>query len=515
MARKVIRNTVFNSVGRIWTMVFAFLLTPFVVEHLGEERYGIWALVFVIVGYFGTFDFGIGVSFTKYVAQYHAQHNHKAVNALATSGLGFYLVLSTALIAGTAAFSSQILGLFHMPATMLEEARFVLSVAVLSLCLSNVANIFEAIINGLQHMEVTNLITLVVSVPQVIGTILVLNLGYGLRGLIFIRVFVVGSSLVLLAIWAYRLLPSLRLRPQAFRSDRLRQLLQYGAPIQITTLGALINLHVNKAFLGYFLGLRFITFYDLGFKVVYTVVSLPLLLVSAILPAASELDARLDKVLLDQIYTRGSKYIVLTAAPLAVFVILNAPRLMSTWMGAEYPESVQVVRILSGSFFINLLTAPGTSVARGIGRPWYEAQYAILTGLIHIGLALILIPTWGFIGALVAAFLGTTVGSAYFLYLFHRHMEKSFARFAAQIYLKPIVACAVAGVAVYLLNLAVDWPLPLPGRWNGLFYLTVSGAIFLGLYVIVIWWLDYLDSYDRTLIARGGHEAIFSRTSEV
>jgi O-antigen/teichoic acid export membrane protein len=60
---KIIRNTLYSIIGRIWTIIIGLLLIPYIVNIVGIERFGIWSLLSVLVGYFALLDIGVGVSF--------------------------------------------------------------------------------------------------------------------------------------------------------------------------------------------------------------------------------------------------------------------------------------------------------------------------------------------------------------------------------------------------------------------------------------------------------------------
>ncbi|NIM96827.1 MAG: hypothetical protein GTO24_01705, partial [candidate division Zixibacteria bacterium] len=46
--RKIVRNTTYNVIGRMWLMVVMLILTPYILHKLGTEVFGVWSLVFVV-----------------------------------------------------------------------------------------------------------------------------------------------------------------------------------------------------------------------------------------------------------------------------------------------------------------------------------------------------------------------------------------------------------------------------------------------------------------------------------
>ena len=56
----IAKNTIFNLLGYGIPLIIAILIIPFLIKGLGNEKFGILSLSWVIIGYFSLFDFGIG-----------------------------------------------------------------------------------------------------------------------------------------------------------------------------------------------------------------------------------------------------------------------------------------------------------------------------------------------------------------------------------------------------------------------------------------------------------------------
>ena len=66
------RNSFFNLVGSTTPILIALICIPIYLRIIGEERYGILALVWVITGYFGLFELGMGRATAYYVAKLYS-----------------------------------------------------------------------------------------------------------------------------------------------------------------------------------------------------------------------------------------------------------------------------------------------------------------------------------------------------------------------------------------------------------------------------------------------------------
>src|SRR5258706_13399229 len=99
-------------------------------------------------------------------------------------------------------------------------------------------------------------------------------------------------------------------------------------------------------------------------------------------------------------------------------------------------------------------------VARGTGRAWIEARYQVLSIAIHLPLALVWIPRYGFVGGLAALMVSGTVGTLYFLWAFHRALGVAWTGYARRIVAPPALASAAAGALAWWASTAgsaADW----------------------------------------------------------
>jgi O-antigen/teichoic acid export membrane protein len=62
--RRLARNTALNLAGRIVPLLVAIVTVPYVIHHLGPDRYGLLALAYMVVDYSALFNLGIGPATT-------------------------------------------------------------------------------------------------------------------------------------------------------------------------------------------------------------------------------------------------------------------------------------------------------------------------------------------------------------------------------------------------------------------------------------------------------------------
>ena len=174
-------------------MAITFVLSPFVVHHLGDTRYGLWAVVGSIVGYLGLLDLGIRVGVTRFVARHEAQGDREAANRLITTSLVLFAAVSViALVAGLLV-STNLARLVHTPPEYLVEGSTAVLIASVTVGVALVTGVYGAVIAGLQRFAMLNAIDLSAEVVRAIATYVVVKNGGGLVALAIIQLVVVTA----------------------------------------------------------------------------------------------------------------------------------------------------------------------------------------------------------------------------------------------------------------------------------------------------------------------------------
>lgn len=498
VSEKIIKNTVFNAMGQFFLIVVSLLLTPYIVRHLGIERFGIWAIVFVVTEYFGLLDLGIGTSFIKYVAEFYARKDFEKINQIINTGFVFYSMFSGIILLLICFITDSILVLLNIPLFLRAEASFALMIGFLVFGISNALNPYTSILEGLQRMDLNYKATLAVLIPNVVGTIFVLESGYGLKGLLFNQSITVVLGIMIKIIMSFRILPQLKFNPFFFSTEMIKKLLKFGSKLQISRVAYVVNFQMDKLLITYFLGIGSVAFYQLGSSITQKMRQIPLVLVSALVPAVSEVEVRNGKESLGKVYLKGSKYLIFVSTPLLFFVSSNAYLIMLIWMGEGYENAALVIQILSGGYFAATVSGVASSIAVGVARTEFEMRYGLLMAPMNLFLSLILVIKCGLAGVVVGTSASLIFGSFYFLRMFHRYLNAPIDDFI-RLFCKPVAACVLPTLLSIVLTYYF-WPTMLSaGRVFNLSILIGIGILFLGLYLVCIKITKYFDAYDADL----------------
>ena len=360
---------------------------------------------------------------------------------------------------------------------------------------------FRSLQLGLQRMDISNKIAVVASFPQIVGTIVFLENGYGLPGLMVNSAVVlfISSSIDLVA--AFRILPDLKFNPKLFRKETFKRLFEFGYKIQIVKLGSLAGPQTDKLLISYFLSLGLVAFYQLSSTIIEQVKGFILLITSALLPAVSELDAcnRSDRIRL--LYLKSLKYTIFVALPLSFFIFINARLIIISWINQDLEKATIALQILMLAFFINILTGPGSVISAGIGKPEYQMRVAIIVFFLNLPLSIFFIFIYGFVGVLIGTAISYASSGLYFIHLINRELNVSFRDFASHTR-APFLAClASLGANGILIHLLAPYS-PFKGRLINIGILSLYGLVFGSIFLAVLILNKYFDKEELSLLRR-------------
>lgn len=495
LSHKIIRNTAYNVAGRFWGILAVLFLIPYTIKHIGIERFGIWSIAGVITGYFGLLDFGVGISFVKYIAEFYTKKEFDKINQIVNTGFVFYSLLTIIIIVLSFLFIKPIIAVFKIPAYLSGEAIFVLLVGISVFSCSSVFSPFNAIQSGLQRMDIQNKVAIVLSILNIAGTVFFLENGFGLPGLMVNNAIIFIISCILNVIIAYKILPEMKFNPYLFSKAMFNKLFKFGFNIQIAKIAGVIAGQTNKLLIAYFLSIGLVTFYHLGNSVVYYAVSISALFVSALMPAFSEMEAKGERQKLTDAYIMTTRYLALFVAPFFVFLIISAFNLMSAWMGRGYEKSALIIQILALSYGLSTIAQVAVSICMAIDRPQVLAVGSVIIIMLNLILSIVFIKTLGFIGSALGNLISINIGTLYFLIMLNKILKIPHSKIIKITVPYFFVAVMSAGVIV-IFDLVTQPFSPALSRPMALGILFMRGSVFLSIYIIGLYLKKLIDADD-------------------
>src|SRR5580765_1877303 len=94
--RTIVRNVATRYLSVAAEMAIGLITLPFNLLHLGTEAYGLWMLTAGVTIHFSILDLGYGSAVVKFIAQYRAHRDGRALNEIASTMFFVYAAIGVA-----------------------------------------------------------------------------------------------------------------------------------------------------------------------------------------------------------------------------------------------------------------------------------------------------------------------------------------------------------------------------------------------------------------------------------
>src|SRR6266849_2684036 len=365
------RNTFINFAGATVPIILSLIIVPLYLRLVGEARFGVLVLVWLFVGYFEFFDFGIGKATANHMARLRdappsAREAAFWTGALINGMLG--LLGGLVLLVGGHYGANGYFG-DKLSGELNEEIRMALPWIA-----------FAVPVGTVSAVGVTALV-------QLSPLLVAWWRGPALDGLIAATVIIRIGATVPVFLACQRYVP-LRGRPR-FRKSLAAPLFRYGGWVTVTAVIGPILVSVDRLLIGSQIGLSAVAHYTVPYNLVTKLQILPASLVRTLFPRFSLLEWKECAPIARQAVF-GLAAITL---PLTVVAVIVMKPFLSVWIGAEFAEvAAPVGEILLIGVWINSLAWVPTVMLQGQGRPAIVAKLHVLelipyVAILWIGMA--------------------------------------------------------------------------------------------------------------------------------
>ncbi len=389
------RNTLYNLAGAIVPMILALVTVPLYLRQIGEARYGILAIVWLLLGYFGSFDLGLSRAAANRIAQLRDAPSTERQEVFWTA---CFLNAGLGLLAGIAFYFLGV-RLFEawlkMSGPLHVEATVALPWIAAAVPVATVTAAFTGALEGLQRFATVNAIqALGTALFQLVPLITAVLLGPQLQYVIPAAVI---SRVVTLAPLMAAVKSALPLNaPPKLNRQKMRKLFAYGSWVTITNVVGPI-LHVFDRFLiGIVLGTTDVAYYVVPFQLVNRAQLVPGALSRALFPHFSAVNTRQAR----QVARESVIALAAVMTPMIIAGLLFMASFLQIWVGRKFAShATPVGEILLLGIWINGLAFVPFALLQARGRPDIVAKFHLLELIPFLALLWIALHRFGIVGA--------------------------------------------------------------------------------------------------------------------
>jgi len=376
--RVIARSTAWTFGGQAAPLAVAFFTIPVLITSLGQARFGMLTLAWLLIGYFNLFDLGLGRALTQIVAERLGSGQERSIPSLVWTGLllmmGLGLVGAAILVPLTPWLVRNVL---RVPYALQREGWQAFSLLAVALPFVIGSAGLRGVLEARQQFGAVSLVGAVMGSFTFAGPLLLL---YWCRTLVPIVMILVIGRIVMWS--AYFLLclgsvPSLG-NAVVIRRAEMGPLLRFGGWMTVTSIIGPLMVSLDRFLIGCLISVEAVTYYAAPYEIVTKVWIIPQSFVRVLFPAfATSIahDSSRTKVLFD----RSIRITMLLLWPIILTIVILAGDALTVWLGADIARhSTRVMQWIAIGVLFNCPGQVAFALIQGMGRP-------DLTAKIHLG----------------------------------------------------------------------------------------------------------------------------------
>ncbi len=400
---RLLSGSFWNLVGQALPLLVAVAAIPWLIGLIGLERFGFLALAWVLVGYAGLFDLGIGRAVIRTVAERLGAGDHEGARRLATAGLSFLLLLGLAVGAvGLLLAPWLVHRVLDVPPALQPEALLALRLLALSMPFVMLSNGYVGVLSAHEGFKRLNLVRAALSLASY-G----LPLGMALAGMVTLPA-VVGTIVLVRVLGtaafadACRRDSGFRWRPARPAAAEAHALLRLGGWMSVSNLVSPLLSQLDRLIVGALVPLREVGIYAAPSDLMSRLMALPYAIVGAFFPQASQIAPGGAEA--GQALANLTRWLFLVMLPPLVVVMALAQPAMLLWLGpAIGGDAALVLQLLVPGVLANTVAQAPATLIQAAGRPRDMALLHLLELPLFLGLLWLLTARYGIVGTALAA----------------------------------------------------------------------------------------------------------------
>ncbi|MFT5297584.1 MAG: O-antigen/teichoic acid export membrane protein [Colwellia sp.] len=352
----LIRNVSTNWITLALNIIVFYFLTPYVIEKLGTDVYGIWVLIISVTTFIQLMDFGMAGALRRFISHHEARNENQEIASVISNIFFIYAVVSIIVVIGVLLTYFYLLPVFEISPKLADIAKAAFLIAGLDIAFILFFNLYAGTLWALQRFDITNYGLIASIILRTIIIVLMLNVGMGLVDMALAIFFTNLLYHLYKMIAVHNVYPEFKISLGLISKTKMISLSKFSGIGFLTSLSNLGIRHSSPILIGIFLN---------SISVAYFVISQSLVnYASQIIGAASGVtgpaisrqnslskhDSNKSLLLNGQRFTAYISYLI------CLGLILFGDKFIELWVGLEFSTNAYHVLVLLA--FAAMLSLP-------------------------------------------------------------------------------------------------------------------------------------------------------------
>lgn len=486
-------GVILSYVSLFATTIIQLVYTPLLIRMLGNSEYGLYSLVYSIIGYLTILDLGFGNALVVYTTKYREQNKVEEVKRLhGMFNLIFKIMGIIAFLVGIVIYFNvnKIFGA-NMSSIELDKMRIMMIILSFNLAFTFFFNIYSSIITSYEKFTYQKIMSILNTILRPLIMIPLLFLGFKSIAMCLVVSFV--NLFVLLSNYFYcKRKLKINIKFSGFDLSIFKIILSYSFWIFLTTIVDKVNWSVDQTILGIVCGTTAVSIYSVATNFNTLFINLSTAISGVLLPKVTKMishNASSNEITDEFIKVGRIQFYVMFLVTSGF--ILFGKNFIIWWVGDGFAESYYVTLCLVVPALFSLVQNLGLSIMQAMNKFKFKAVSTFIMAIVNIFISVFLAKKFGPIGAAFGTTLSLVIVNIIIMNIYYYKVIKinviKFWKTIFMIFLRFVPCVLITLIIMYFTKL------------NGIISVITYGFIYTIMYAIVLY-LFVINNYEKGLI---------------
>lgn len=473
-------------------------MTPFILNSLGKDQYGIYLTIGALAGTISLLDFGLNNTIVRFVAKYKAEKDRKGEeNFLATTMLIYFVISFLVILTGCVFYLYFDAYFLKMNPEEIRIAKTMFAILIFNLAITLPGGAFTGICSGYEEFVFPKTLNILRYLLRSVTVVAVLLTGGNAISLVVIDTI---FNLSIIIITAYFVFKKLKVQFKLHFLDKgyVMEILKYSTWIFVFGLVGVFQWKAGHWVLGNISVPSVLAVYGIGITLGTYYGAFSSAISSVFLPRATQMSVNKasGEELTDMMIKIGRLSFIILVYILVAFV-LYGEQFVLLWVGGELGEegsfqSWVIAVMIMVAYTLPLIQNFGNSILEAQNKLSFKAILYLFFMIIGTALGGLLARKYGAIGMMTGSVVGWLIVQNVMNFYYHRVIHLNMFRFFKELGHKILFALIIVVVIGYGINY-------IPGE--GWLNFIIKGGMFTVFFAIIMYSLGMLD-YEKELFKK-------------
>lgn len=439
------------------------ILTPFMINLLGDNNYGLYQLMTSFVAYLAILNGGIGVIIARYTSQYKLEKNKESIeNFFAIAHIIVFLLGVLILIIGIGIYLNLDIFL-NKTLNNLEimQARQMFIVSLITFIITTFENAISGINSAYERYIFNQLIRIFKIILRSVLIIVFLKIFKNAMTIVYIDLIIIIGIFLIEYIYVYSIL---KIKPKLVNLDKeiFLEILSFTSIMFLQAMAYQANLNVDKIILGITMGTSTVAIYTISSNI-YTIFRSFTIPDSFYISKVTNIIVHGDdKSSLDELAISVGRKVFIILSWILVGFCLCGRDFILLWVGEQYEIAWLISLIIMLSMCIPQSQSICVCILTGYKKRKFRSFVMFLLAFINIIITFELTKKIGILGAPIGTAFATIIGEVVIMNIYYKkYIGLNIEKILANIFLKTLICSTISIIVSYFIvkNMGISWEL--------------------------------------------------------